>query len=183
MNEYSKYLSLKSSIENLLGTEAWYALKESDSISIWRKFLGKALRALKVSIHETVQICDDDWLSEVDVLIEHGLEGLKRHNSIDELISCMAATLLNISFLQTGLLPRRKATLNCVSLRKENWRHDSFRQVVYLQTPKQRESLFLSKQQKSLGIEKQMETGRIYQLSGSKLPYSQWCQTDESLNK
>ena len=183
MNEYSKYLSLKSSIENLLGTEAWYALKESESVSTWRKYLGKVLKALRVSIHETVQICDDDWLSEVDALVEQGLGSLKRQRSIDELISCMAATLLNVSFLQTGFLPRRKSSFNSVSLRKENWRHDSFRQVVYLQTPKQRESLFWSKQQKKLGVDKQMETFRRYRLSQSKLRYSEWCKIDGSLNQ
>jgi len=89
MNEYSKYLSLKSSIENLLGTEAWYALKESESVSTWRKYLGKVLKALRVSIHETVQICDDDWLSEVDALVEQGLGSLKRQRSIDELIDLL----------------------------------------------------------------------------------------------
>uniref|UniRef100_UPI0025834E61 hypothetical protein n=1 Tax=Limnobacter sp. TaxID=2003368 RepID=UPI0025834E61 len=114
---------------------------------------------------------------------DQGLYGLKRYNSIDELISCMAATLLNLSFLQTGLLPLRKATFNSVSLRKENWRHDRFRQVVYLQTPKQRECLFWSKQQKKLGVEKQIEILRRYRLSGTKLPYSEWCKIEESFNQ
>jgi len=183
MNEYSKYLSLKSSIENLLGRDAWYALKESESISTWKKYLGKALKALRVSIHETVQICDDDWRSEVDCQIDEGLEDLSQSKSIDELISCLAATLLNVSFLQTGLLPRRKGSLNSVSLRKEKWKHDIYRQVVYLQTPKQRESLFLSKQQKMIGVQPQMELFREYRRSGSKLPYSEWCQSNGSLKQ
>jgi len=182
MNEYSKYLSLKSSIENLLGRDAWYALKESESISTWKKYLGKALKALRVSIHETVQICDDDWMSEVDYQIDEGLEDIKRAKSIDEIISCLAATLLNVSFLQTGLLPRRKGSVNSVSLRKEKWKHDVYRQVVYLQTPKQRESLFLSKQQKKIGVQAQMELFREYRRSGSELPYPEWCETYGALN-
>ena len=183
MNEYSKYFSLKSSIENLLGTEAWYALKESDSISTWRKFLSKALKALMVSINETVQICDDGWLTEVNRCIDKGLEDLKKRSSIDELISCLAATLLDVSFLQTGFLPKRKGKVDSVSLRKENWRHDVHRQVVYLQTPKQRESLFWSKQQKKLGFQAQMERYGQYRRSKSKLPYSEWCEIDDSLNQ
>tara|TARA_R100001143_G_scaffold62974_1_gene67936 strand:- start:26402 stop:26953 length:552 start_codon:yes stop_codon:yes gene_type:complete len=180
MNGYSKYFSLKSSIEGLLGTEAWYALKESQDISTWKKFLGKALKALKVSILETVQVCDDEWRAEISTLIDDGVKHINRGKSIDELISSLAATSLNVAFLQTGFLPRRESAVNSVSLRKANWRHDLYRQVVYLQTPKQKESLFWHKQQRKMGVQAQIEHYGVYRRSGSRLPYSEWCQTGES---
>jgi hypothetical protein len=179
MTKYSKYLSLKSSIENLFGTQAWYDLKESDSVSIWRKYITKTLKALRISIHETVEICDKKWISDADRYIDDGLNILKGLNTIDELISCLAATALNLSFLQTGFMPSRRGEERSISLRKKNWRHNHYRQVVYLQVPKQRENLFWGEQQRKLGFQEQMKLYEQYRRSDSKIPYSEWCQTLE----
>ncbi len=66
MNRYSKYIPVKSAIENLFGKKAWYALKESNSVPTWKKYAEKTLKAIRVSIHQTVKHCDNEWLCEID---------------------------------------------------------------------------------------------------------------------
>ncbi len=41
---------LKSAIEELLGRDAWYALKETTSLTPWRKYVVKLLKAIRISI-------------------------------------------------------------------------------------------------------------------------------------
>lgn len=176
MNRYSKYLPVKSAIENLFGAKAWYALKESNSISTWKKYTDKTLKAVQVSIHETVKHCDKEWLSEIDEKIEKGLAQAKTCREIDDLIAVLAGTLINVSFLQIGYMPHRTGSSRDFTLRKKHWNMGLHRNVVYLQSQEQRESLFWGKQQRKLGFEEQMKLHGEYKASGSNLSYSEWCE-------
>lgn len=176
MNSYSKYLPVKSAIEDLFGAKAWYALKESNSIPTWRKYTEKTLRAVQVSIHQTVKHYDKEWMCEVDEAIERGLKQSKECKSIDDLIAVLAGTLINVSFLQIGYMPRRAGSDRNITLRKESWDLSVHRNVVYLQSSEQREDYFWGKQQRELGFQNQMEIHREYTSSKSKLPYSEWCE-------
>jgi hypothetical protein len=44
-----------------------------------------------------------------------------------------------------------------------------------VQTPAQREALFLSKQRREIGFDAQFDLEAEYRRSKSKLPYSAWC--------
>jgi hypothetical protein len=176
MNEYTKYLVFKSAMEGVFGSEAWYALKESNHIPTWRKYILKALNAINISIHETVEQYDEDWLNEVEENIGRGIESAKKSKTIEELISVLAGTLLNISFLQIGFLPKRQGSPNKISLKKENWKFDIHRSVIYLQSIEQKEAMFWGKQQKKIGFDEQMKLHHEYRHSKSKLPYYKWCE-------
>ncbi len=180
---YSKHVALKSKIEDLFGRDTWCALKESDDIGTWRKCMEKTLKALHLSIHETVKIYDEAWMKDVDRCIQHGLEVSKIVKTVEELISALAATLLEVSFLQTGFMPRRKRRNKVVPLRKEIWKHDIYRQVVYLQTEEQKKRFFWSKQQREIGFEKQKDLYDKYMQSGvrNRLSYFEWCKQCEKL--
>jgi hypothetical protein len=175
MNRYSKYLPVKSAIENLFGEKAWYALKESNSISTWKKYIVKTLKAVQLSIHETVKHCNKEWLSEIDEKIEKGLTQAKECREIDDLIAVLAGTLINVSFLQIGFMPHRSGSSRNFTLRKEHWNLGRYRNVVYLQSQEQREVLFWGKQLRNLGFKEQIKLHDEYRASGSNLPYSEWC--------
>lgn len=59
---YDKYIFLKSTMESLWGSEAWSELKETDSVSTWRRYVVKTIKAIGVSIHTNVEICDQEWI-------------------------------------------------------------------------------------------------------------------------
>lgn len=166
---------LKSAIEDLLGSDAWYALKESNNISTWRKYTAKILQALKLSLNETVKVYDKDWLSTINDDIDRGVERLKSINEIDELIAVLAGTLIRVSFQQVGMMPLRKGSRKNYPLRKESWVLSRFRSVQYVQCDEQREAFFWSKQQREIGSQKQINLWHEYKDSGSEYPFSDWC--------
>jgi hypothetical protein len=179
MNEYSKFLPVKSAIEDLFGKEAWYALKESNSIPDWKKYCSNTLKALRLSIQESVQHFDPEWIKEIDQEVARGLESIKRNSTIEDVIASLAGALINISFLQVGFMPRRKGQDVKITLRKENWDLSLYRSVIYLQSPDQLERKFWSEQQREMGFQNQIDLHYEYKASKSELPYSEWCASNE----
>ena len=173
-NLYIKNLPLKTAIEDIFGTQAWYDLKETSSVVTWRSYAIKLMNAIEISIDESIEIRDEAWIRQIKENLQRGRNQVKAVKDIDEIVSSLSATLLRQVFLQIGHLPIRK-THNLVSLKRENWRFNSYRSVLYLQTPQQVETLFWSNQQKELGFDKQMDLFREYKLSKSKIPFSKWC--------
>ena len=161
-------------MERLWGVDAWYALKETHSVSTWRKYVIKSIKAIQVSIHTNAEICDKEWLSQIDSRIEFGIGNAKKVKEIDELIGVLCSTFMEVSFLQVGAMPERKASRRKVTLHKSNWQLDEFRKVVYLQTPSQREELFLRKLHKKLGFDQVMKLQLKHKQSKSGLPFSVW---------
>lgn len=178
-NEYTKYLHLKFVIERLFGSDAWYALKESNHIPTWRKYGIKTLRAIAVSIEATVEVFDGVWRKDIDAEIAEGIERIKACKEIDEIIASLAGTLICVSFMQIGHMPNRRSAPKPPTLRKDAWRFDAFRTVTYTQTKKQKEQLFYVRQQREIGHDAQFELRVKYRQSKSKLPYSEWCVQEE----
>lgn len=179
-NEYSKYLVLKSAIEELFGNDAWYALKESNHFPTWRKYAIKTLQAVRVAISTSVDVCDDKWREEINQLLADGITEIKKEQNIDEIIATLAGTLVRISFTQIGLMPNRKGTPKSVTLHKDVWRLNSFRSVIYTQTREQKERLFWREQQSEIGFNAQLDIHTEYRQSQSSAPYSEWCKNTKS---
>jgi len=175
MNEYTKYLVLKSAIEELFGSDAWYALKESNHIPTWRKYGAKTLQAVGTAIAATVDVFDDEWRQEIDKQLADGIERIKKDSDIDEVIATLAGTLIRVSFLQIGLMPNRKGSAKSSTLRKDAWRLNSFSSVIYTQTLEQKERIFWSKQQREIGFDAQLDLNAEYRRSKTNIPYSEWC--------
>ena len=175
MNKYERYIPLKFMIESILGSDAWYALKDSNHLPTWKKQLIKVIEANHLSIQASVEVYDKDWAAEISQAVESGIEAVKRSKDIEEAIASIAATFINISFLQVGLMPGRQGSSNKVSLKKENWNLSRFRTVMYVQSSEQKEQQFYSKQQKEIGFQKQLDLLAAHKRSKSKLPYSEWC--------
>ncbi len=180
MDEHSKYLLLKHTIEDIFGVEAWYELKESGHLPTWKLYATRILKALKLSITDSVEIYDQQWMLDVTNCISTGEKNIKTEDSVDNVIASLSATLINLSFLQIGLKPSRGSSRGKYPLRKGQWRLDRYRSVVYLQTLKQRENQFCSIQQKKIGVDEQRKLRRQYRISKSTLTYEQWCNEKDS---
>lgn len=165
---------LKSAIEQLLGKDAWHQLKETTSLTPWRQQILKLLKAIRISVHESVQVHDKAWILAIEENLTDGEGAARQSKDIDELLSCFAATLLRQVFLQLGGLPNRKTIAN-VTLKRENWRMNGLRSVQYVQSRAQIEAAFWNEQQSSIGFKKQLELLDEHRQSESKLPYSEWC--------
>ena len=180
MNEYSKYLALKSSFENLFGSRAWLELKTSNHLPTWKKYASKSLKAISVSINESIEIYDEEWIQEIESTIREGICEIESSKSIDELTAALAGYLIRVSFLQIGDMPRRKGSGKNYSLNSRNWQLGKFRKAVYLQTKTQKEDLFWSKQQRKIGFQKQISLHDKYRESKSELTYMDWCEENYS---
>ena len=172
--DISHMAELKFAIESLLGTSAWYALKETTSLSEWRRHLINVLSALGVAFSETVKICDDRLRAQVHENLERGKQALKNSRDFDTLISSFAATLMQQTFIQLGMLPRRGTGLR-VTLDKRFWQLDSFRSVQYVRSPDQIAAQFWVDQQSAIGVTKQMDLHFEYRCSKSPQSYESWC--------
>jgi hypothetical protein len=166
--------ALKSSIEDILGNRAWTELKETISASTWRRYVMKLLDAIELSVDTTVQIKDEEWTEQVRANLDHGRELTRIAETPEDAIAALSATLLRQVFLQLGSSPSRKMT-NTVPLKAQSWDFSGFRSVQYVQSPKQKEELFQSKQRKAIGFEAQLDLLAEYRRSGGKQSYSAWC--------
>ena len=140
----------------------------------------KALRSIDIAIDDTVEIADEDWRQEIRGIISDVIEIIKKQQEIDEIIATMAGTLIRVSFNQIGAVPYRKGFTKPVALKKELWRLNAFRRVVYLQTPSQKEQLFLNKQQRMIGVEAQLNLQATYRQSKTNLLFSEWCENHDN---
>jgi hypothetical protein len=175
VNAYTKYLPLKSALEDIFGCDAWYALKESNHLGTWRKYAKRTLRAVELSIKDSVEIYDDEWMEEISSRLHKGIDQLKLANAIDEVVGVLAGTMIEVSFIQLGHMPQRKGKQGPYPLRKGEWRLSGFRSVAYFQTRAQKEDRFLSAQGRSIGIDEQFDLMAEYRRSKSNLAYSEWC--------
>lgn len=175
MNAYTKYLPLKSTLEDLFGREAWYELKESNHLGTWRKYAERTLKAVDLSVQDSVEIYDEDWMKEVSLCLRQGMERLKSAGAIDDVVGVLAGTMIELSFIQLGHMPRRKGRSDPFPLRKGEWRLNVFRSVAYFQTKAQREDRYLAEQHQRIGFDEQFDLMAEYRRSKSKLAYSEWC--------
>lgn len=118
-----------------------------------------------MSIKDSVEIYDDEWMGEISSCLRQGIEQLKLANTIDEIVGVLAGTMIEVSFIQIGHMPRRKG----------KWQLNGFRSVAYLQTKLQKEDRFLSVQRRKIGFDEQFDLMAEYRRSRSKLAYSEWC--------
>lgn len=131
---------LKHLFENLFGQKAWYELKHSTDIRIWKKYCTRLISAIEVSANATVQIADEAWFEQLLTEVTHGKEMLKRSEDFEQLFANLAASLGTLSFLQLGLVPRRLMEESITLRHPANWKLDRYRSVQYVQSAEQRQN-------------------------------------------
>lgn len=174
----SYFFALKKVIEQLFGRDAWYELKETTSVSVWRHYLKRTVLALEIAIENTVH-ADELLHQEASELLKACEESLRSAKTFDHLVSSFTATLLQLTFLQIGHIPENYRQER-VKLHKSNWKLDSYRTVVYVQKPIQRAQLFWIKQQRQIGFGVQRDLYDEHRRSGLPLSYEDWCKRRET---
>lgn len=130
---------VKALVERLFGNAAFMKIKMGGSMSNWRGMGIRILDAVALSVTSTVQIADEDWFKEVSHAIQHGKEGVRTAQTIDQLQSHLLATLAELVFIQLGNFPRHPLH-KTTPLAAEWWTLDGFRTVQYVQSPLQKEN-------------------------------------------
>lgn len=172
--DVTQLYEIKSVLEQLFGNQAWLDLKECTSLSKWKRHTLRLVKAIRLSIEESVEIRDQPWMDEVNENLDRGMKSIRASKSVEAMLSGFCATILRQVFLQIGMIPNRRSVRK-VPLTRENWRLNAHRSVQYVQTAMQVERLFWSEQQRRIGFEKQMELRSEYRTSNSKLAFSEWC--------
>lgn len=134
----SQYYASKALFEKVLGHSAFVRVKDGGSLAAWRENYCKLLRAIAISAESTVKVCDEEWATQVRLLLAHGIDRVKAAKTIDEIHASAAATLGELAFLQLGFVPQGHRFCENVRLVPQNWELTSVRTVQYVQSPGQR---------------------------------------------
>jgi hypothetical protein len=136
--DMSQFYSLKAVYEEILGKRSYRKLKETATLRDWKVETGKLLKAIELSIEEaTVKIADADFHSEAKELLRLGSSLINSARDISGLFASLAATLIRLSFLQVGFIPRNFP--ESVRLTPKDWVLSFVRSVQYVQTLEQKE--------------------------------------------
>jgi len=142
---YTDAIALKSALEDLLGSEEWYKLKDFRGLGVWKKSLLRALKVSKVAIEGTIEIYDEDWRVEAYAIIERGKSDLCSATTISEAFSNFSACYMRLSFHQLGLMPRKTGIKFQSRAIPSSWQLNAHRSVQYVQSEKQKLRLSYSK--------------------------------------
>ena len=132
-SDLHQYYPMKAFFEEILGRASFIKVKDYGPLKRWKAETVCLLKAVTLSIAATVEIADEEWKAEINVEIEHGISLVKSSSEIDELFSCLSATLAKIVFLQIGFVPRGHRSVNRVALTPHNWKLNPVRSVQYVQ--------------------------------------------------
>lgn len=181
MNNNGKYVDVKSVFESLFGYQAWAELKESNSVSTWKKWTEKLFSAIALSVDETVTHFDKEWRSEITSVLKEGRACLKLTSEIDEVISVMASVFIRLSFWQIGFMPNRKLMQRKIRLTRSDWNLGSERTVIYYQSAEQKHAQALRKLKKKIGVTEALGLEAKYRRSKSCLRFDEWLDTKDAI--
>mgnify|MGYP001608505597 FL=1 len=137
--DMSQFYPLKAAFEQILGKRSYRKLKETAGLSDWKVETTKLLKAIELSIVETVKVADTEFYEEANQIIELGRVHIKNAKDISELFASLSATLTRIVFLQIGYIPAH-GRVESLSLIQKNWNLACVRSVQYVQSTAQKET-------------------------------------------
>jgi hypothetical protein len=138
----SQFSSIKAVLEQILGSSTYAKLKETGTLSDWKKTIIKMLCAIELSIDATVQIADAEWRNEIRDILKGGRDRLASTKSIDEVFARLSATLIQIVFTQIGRVPSRHRIIQrTVPLKAKYWTLNGLRSVQYVQNLEQQDNM------------------------------------------
>lgn len=136
--DMSQFYPLKAVFEQVLGERTYQKLKETATLSDWKTETRKLLRAIELSIAETVKVADAEFHQEVKQILELGHSLIKSTKEISELFASLSAILTRLVFLQIGFIPNNHQ-MESVSLSQKNWNLACVRSVQYVQSIEQKD--------------------------------------------
>lgn len=136
-----------------------------------------------MAIGETVIYVDEEWKREIHAVLEDGRDGLKDAKEIDEIISTVASTFIQLSFWQLGFMPQRGGGERKMRLSKAAWDLSFERTVVYAQSIPQKDSLTIRKLQKNIGVGETRALEAEYRRAGTSLCLEDWLKERSARHK
>lgn len=146
--DMSQFYPLKAALEQILGKRTYRKLKETAGLSDWKVETTKLLKAIELSIVETVKVADPEFHKKANEILESGRAHIKSAKDISELFASLSATLTRIVFLQIGYIPAH-GRFESVSLTPKNWNLACVRSVQYVQSTAQKETAKRLEEQKN----------------------------------
>lgn len=137
--DMSQFYPLKAALEQILGNRTYRKLKETATLSDWRLETKKLLKAIELSINETVRVADAEFHTETKAILELGQTHITAAKEISELFASLAATLTRLAFLQIGYIPTHHG-IESISLAQKNWNLSYVRSVQFVQSVEQKKS-------------------------------------------
>ncbi|MBU9696707.1 hypothetical protein GU927_002495 [Rhodobacteraceae bacterium HSP-20] len=134
---YSDALNLKAAIEELLGADEWYRLKDTRSVAKWKASFLRVMNSSEVAIRATIKITDCDQLESLRSIIDQGRHDVRKSASLIDAFSAFSATFLRLSFQQLGHMPNRKGRRTSTRAIPAHWKLDTYRSVQYVQSDMQ----------------------------------------------
>ena len=139
--EYRYPAPMRVLLKQLWGSLAWIELDEWCSISVWKKWYMKTLRATLICAEENVVEFDTYWMKELNDIVNFGIERIKHSKSYSEMHDHFAFTYVKVSFHQFGLFPNHGRSGQKVTLNRRFWKINGYRTVKYFQDEKQKINL------------------------------------------
>jgi hypothetical protein len=146
-HDMSQFYPLKDAMECILGHKTYMRLKETATLSDWKKESKKLLNAIELAVNQTVEIADEDFYKEIHRVLELGRECIPLAENAADLFSYLSATLARLTFLQIGLIPSRH--LKVRPLIPRYWKLSAIRSVQYVQNENQKQT---AREMKSQGV-------------------------------
>lgn len=143
----SQFYPLKAALDQILGKRTYRRLKETADFSDWKREITKLLKAIELSIIETVKVADAEFHTEVKQILELGRAQTKGAKEISELFAALSATLTRLTFLQIGFMHGHH-NVELVPLAQKNWNLSCVRSVQYVQSVEQRKTVQLIEDRK-----------------------------------
>jgi len=138
--DLGQYYSMKAVFEEVLGRDSFAKVKDCGSLKAWQSESVRLLKAISLAITATVHVHDEEWMTEIQGHVQHGISCIEASPEIDELFSTLAATLARITFLQIGFIPIGHRSIDRASLTPNLWKLDLVRSVQYVQNDEQRKT-------------------------------------------
>ena len=152
--DMNQFYGMKAVLEQVLGHPVYLRLKETATMTDWRKQTDRLLDAIALAITSTVVVAYQEWRGDIAAAIRRGQEAINRSDTISELFAALSVALTRIVFIQIGRMPSQyvfdraqfgRRLRRTAPLTAEFWTLNQYRSVQYVQTAAQRQALDASR--------------------------------------
>lgn len=135
--DIAQFYQLKAALEAVLGHSTYLQLKETAGLREWKSACLRLCATIELSANSTITVVDQEWRDDFRCVMDRARGGIKASVVPSELFASLSASLIELTFLQLGGLPRLRHW-KAIPSRKEYWTLTSERTVQYVQSDAQK---------------------------------------------
>ena len=135
-------ISFENLMSSLFGKTNFHGTTGYIPLENWKKYILRIFKALKTSICVNIDIADLAFRSKIISICDEAIIKLEEAENMDEINTITIERLVKLTFMLQGGLPNNwnKKSVNL----PHNWKLNTFRKVVYLQTDKNKVDIILN---------------------------------------